>query len=240
VTVLRLVQHADGPELVYAGQVDGLLQPMDVAVHDGGTPADPADDRLLVAESGAQRLAIFAIQAATPVRLAEFGARGSAAGEFLYPRSLCVGHRAGASTGEVYVADAGNHRLVQLELRGNQLSWKNAVALPVEATSVDGDQNGNLYLTLRRDNSVWKMSPRLEHLATYDGGTAALAAPRDVAIPFAWVHDHRRADVAPAWRGQGTALVLEAWSATTGVRRLDLGSTWRTSSGAAAMRSICS
>jgi hypothetical protein len=112
---------------------------------------------------------------------------------------------------------------VQLELRGNQLGWKSAVALPLEATSVDGDQNGNLYLTLRRDNTVWKMSPRLERLATYDGGTEHLVAPRDVAIPFAWVHDHRRAGTAPAWRGQGTALVLEEWSASTGVRRLDLG-----------------
>lgn len=224
VTVLRLRQSAQGPQLDYAGQIDGLVQPMDVAVHDGGTPANPADDRLLVAEAGAQRVAVYELSGTAPVRLSEFGARGSAAGEFLYPRAVCAGRTAGVCDDAVYVSDAGNHRLVQLALVGNRLEWRRTVTLPTEATSVDSDHNGNLYLALRRDGAVWKMSPRMEHVASYSGDAVALDAPRDVAIPFTWVHDHRGgAGAVPVWRGQGSALVIEAWGASTGVRGFDLG-----------------
>jgi hypothetical protein len=223
VTVLRLSDGAEGPALEYAGQIDGLVQPMDVAVHDGGTPATPGDDRLLIAEAGAQRVALYALHGATPVRLAEFGSPGSAPGEFLYPRAVCVGRVAGVNDAAVYVADSGNHRVVRLQLDGARLHWGDVAQLPLEATSLDSDHFGNVYLALRRHNTIWKMSPRLEHVATYSGGATPLVAPRDVTIPFAWVHDHRRAGSAPAWRGQGSAMVLEAWGPDTGVRRLDLG-----------------
>ncbi len=223
VTVLRLVDRGSSQELQYDSQIDGLAQPMDVAIHDGGTPADPADDRLLVAEAGAQRVALYDLAGAAPVRLAEYGVRGSGQGEFLYPRAVCFGRQAGFNDNDVYVADSGNHRLVHLVLQAGRLAWAGAVVLPMEAASVDSDHFGNLYLALRRDGSIWKMSPRMEHVATYTGGAMPLAAPRDVAIPFAWVRDHRGTGRAPEWRGQGSALVLESWTATTGVRRLDLG-----------------
>jgi hypothetical protein len=221
--VLRLRWQDGDPVLDAVDRVDGLQQPMDVAVHDGGTPADPSDDRLLVAEAGAQRLALFDIAGARPVRLAEFGRSGSAAGEFLYPRAVCVGRQAGAAVPEVYVADAGNHRIVRLGLHGTRFEWRGAAELPLEATSLDSDHHGNLYVALRRAGSIRKLSPDLVTLAEYRGGPTPLAAPRDVAVPFAWVHDHRGGGAAPAWRGEGSALVLEAWGADTGVRRLDLG-----------------
>jgi len=222
VTVLQLRWEPSGPQLEYVGQVDGLVQPMDVAVHDGGTPADPSDDRLLVAEAGAQRIALFELQGVEPVRLAEYGSRGSNVGEFLYPRAIGVGRRDGACDDAVYVADAGNHRLVELALHGTSFAWEAVHTLSVEATSIDSDHYGNVYVALRRGGTILKMSPQLDVLATWDGGDAPLAAPRDVAIPFAWVHDHRTG-AAPAWRGEGTALVLERWGAESGVRRLDLG-----------------
>jgi hypothetical protein len=223
VTVLRLRDGADGPAFDYVGQIDDLAQPMDVAVHDGGTPAVPADDRLLVAEAGAARVALYDVSAATPVRLSEFGTQGAQVGEFLYPRAVCVGRDAGASDDVVYVADSGNHRVVRLSLSGARLTWQDAVSLPLEATSVDTDHFGNVYVAMRRSGDVWKLSPRLEHVASYDGGATPLESPRDVTIPFAWVHDHRRSGSAATWRGQGSAMVLEAWGAATGVRRLDLG-----------------
>ena len=222
ITVLRSRWEADGPRLEYVTQIDGLVQPMDVAVHDGGTPADPADDRLLVAEAGGQRIALFELRGDRPARLAEYGVRGSGAGEFLYPRAIAIGRQGGVCNADVYVADAGNHRIARLVLRGNRFEWIADASLPVEATSIDSDHNGNVYVALRRGGSILKMSPRLEALASWDGGVAPLASPRDVAIPFVWVHDHRTG-ASPAWRGQGTALVLESWGAATGVRRLDLG-----------------
>jgi hypothetical protein len=222
VTVLRAGLGTDAPQLEYVSQLDGLVQPMDVAVHDGGTPADPADDRLVVAEAGAQRIALFELRGDQPVRLAEFGSRGSASGEFLYPRAVAVGRSDGASDDAIYVADSGNHRLVRLALRGSAFVWESSAALAIEATSVDTDQHGNVYVAFRRGGSIQKMSPALEPLATWNGAATPLASPRDVAIPFAWVHDHRT-NAAPAWCGQGTAFVVEEWGAATGVRRLDLG-----------------
>lgn len=222
ITVLRLRWIANQPRLEYAGQMDGLVQPMDVAVHDGGTPADTADDRLLVAEAGAQRIALLGLDGDLPVRSAAFGGRGSGTGEFLFPRAIGIGRNAGACDDAIYVSDAGNHRVVVLRLRGERLEWDTSLTLPSEATSIDSDHNGNVYLSMRRNDRILKLSPQLELLAGWDGGPSPLVSPRDVTIPFAWVHDHRT-DAAPAWRGEGTALVLEAWGATTGVRRLDLG-----------------
>jgi len=223
-SVLRLgFGDDDMPTLTYLDALDGLVQPLDVAVHDGGTPADPNDDRVLVAEAGAHRIALFALAGDHPVKLREFGKVGPGTGEFLYPRALAVGRRGGVSVDEVFVADSGNHRLVRLALRAGELVWDAAMPLPMEAVSVDADQHGNLLLALRRDDRVWKVSPRLEKLATFDGGANRLVAPRDVSVPFAWVHDHRRPESRPNWQGQGSALVLEAWGQNSGVRLVDLG-----------------
>jgi len=222
ITVLRLRWEGAAPVLDPAGEISGLIQPMDVVVHDGGTPADPADDRLIVAEAGAHRVALFDLAGTVPVRLAEFGMRGPGAGEFLFPRAVAVGRRDGRATDIVYVSDAGNHRIARLRLSDTRFAWDGAATLSMEATALDTDHQGNVYLASRRANEVRKLTAHLEPLAVV-GADTRLASPRDIAIPFAWVHDHRRGNAAPAWRGQGAALVLETWSATTGVRRLDLG-----------------
>jgi hypothetical protein len=223
VTVLQARLTAAGPELTYLDHIDGLVQPMDVAVHDGGTPAIASDDRLLVAEAGAHRVSLFALDGNRPARLAEFGAQGPLQGQFLYPRTLAVGRVAGSAADVVFVGDSGNHRLVRLQLRGTSLSWDGERNLPMEATSVDTDHHGNLLVTLRRQNDIWKLTADLEPVATFQGARGALQAPRDVAIPFVWLHDHRQGNAPPQWRGQGSALVLEAWSDVSGVRQLDLG-----------------
>ena len=226
--VLQLRLLEDGPQLQFVTHIDGLVQPMDVAVHDGGTPANPLDDRVLVVESGAHKISLFALDDDQPTKLAEYGARGPARGEFLFPRAIAVGRRDGANVDEVFVADAGSHRVVRLKLSGSRLEWDAVLDLPMEATSLDTDHHGNLLLALRRQNDVWKVSPGLEPLAAFSDAEQRLVAPRDVAVPYAWVHDHRGADAPPSWRGQGSALVLEEWNQTTGVRLVDLGVEIRT------------
>ena len=112
---------------------------------------------------------------------------------------------------------------MRLKLTGATLEWDESLDLPMEATSIDTDHHGNLLLALRRQNDVWKVSPSLERLATFSDESHTLVAPRDVAVPYAWVHDHRDANAVPVWRGQGSALVLEEWNDATGVRLVDLG-----------------
>ena len=221
--VLRLVQDGVEAQLLSLDGIDGLAQPTDVAVDDGGTPADPGDDRILVVESGAHRLSLFALAGDHPVKLCEYGRSGPGAGEFLSPRSVAIGGTAAGSGRAVFVSDSGNHRLVRLGLTQGEFVWQDALTLPMEATSVDADPQGNLLLTLRRQDRVLKVSSQLEVLGSFDGGANALQAPRDVAVPYAWVHDHRGGEALPYWRGEGSALVLEAWREATGVRRIDFG-----------------
>lgn len=221
--VLRLDRSGAEPRLVYASHVDGLVQPLDVAVHDGGTPLVADDDRVLVVEAGEHRIGVFAAEGDRLVKLHEFGARGPGNAEFLSPRTIAIGRTDGACTDQVFVGDSGNHRLVRLTWRDGRLTWDAAMDLPMEATSVDADHHGNLLLTMRRRNDVWKVTPGFEVVAAFAGGARALAAPRDIAIPFAWVHDHRPGGAGPAWRGEGSALVLEAWKDASGVRLVDLG-----------------
>ena len=175
ISMFRLIWQGADPVLDPAGEITGLVQPMDVVVHDGGTPADPADDRLIVAEAGAHRVALFDVGGVAPVRLAEFGVRGPGAREFLFPRAVAVGRRDGRATDVIYVSDAGNHRIARLQLRGPRFEWDGATTLPMEATALDTDHAGNLYLATRRGQSIQKMTADFEPLATVEG----LAAPRD-------------------------------------------------------------
>ena len=62
VTVLQAAMTAAGPTLTYVDHIDGLVQPMDVVVHDGGTPAVAGDDCILVAEAGAHRVSLFSLE----------------------------------------------------------------------------------------------------------------------------------------------------------------------------------
>ena len=72
--VLRLeIGDDDQPTLLFLDHLDGLAQPMDVAVHDGGTPSDPTDDRVLVAEAALHRVSVFGLTGDHPVRRFEFG-----------------------------------------------------------------------------------------------------------------------------------------------------------------------
>src|ERR1041385_8680628 len=65
---------------------------------------------------------------------------------------------------------------------------------------------------------VRKFDPALEPLADLKDG---LASPRALTIPFFTVRDHRDGRVVRT--GQPSALVLEPWGETSGLRRWDLG-----------------
>src|SRR5207249_1630639 len=147
------------------------------------------------------------------------GELGSGPGHFAGPLGIAVGREAGASTGDVYVADAHNRRIVRLAWSGGRLAWgshapSGADAIPSLAT----DEWGNVYAAAPQQGVVLKYNAALENVAELRDG---VTSPRSLEVPFFTVRDHRDGRVVRT--GQPVALVLEPWGDASGLRRWDLG-----------------
>ncbi len=199
--------------------ITGLSGPQGVAWSDGGTPFAPGDDVLFVAETGGNRVSAWALADGSARRLATLGGLGSGSGRFAGPLAVCVGRDAGASTAEVYVADAHNRRLVRLGFSGGRLEWRGEAPSGADAIpSLAADEWGNLYAAAPQQGLVRKFNARLEPVAELaEAGTR----PRSLHVPFATVRDHRDGRTVRA--GQPAALVLGDWHESSGLSRFELG-----------------
>lgn len=218
VLVLTADSEFDRINLTPVDAVTGLKRPYDVAYSDGGTPETPGDDRLYVAESGANRVASYAVTDRGIRFLDAIGELGSGPGRFAGPMAVTVGHRGGANTNDVYVADAHNRRLVHLRDGADGLAWESARNHAMNVvTSLDTDHWGSVYAA-GPDHGVAKYTAALEPLDTLDLDGAR---PRTFHVVFASVHDHARGTTERA--GLAQAVVVEGWSPSTGLARVDLG-----------------
>jgi hypothetical protein len=218
ILVLTAQSEFDRITLTPVDAVTGLRRPYDVAYSDGGTPETPGDDRLYVAESGANRVASYAVTDRGYRFLDAIGELGSGAGRFAGPMAVAVGHNGGVNTNDVYVADAHNRRIVHLRDGAEGLTWEGAQGHTMNlVTSLDTDHWGSVYVT-GPDRGVAKYTAALEPLDTLD---LAGARPRTFHVVFANVHDHVRGVTERA--GLAQAVVVEGWSPRTGLARVDLG-----------------
>jgi hypothetical protein len=199
--------------------IDGLSDPSGVAWSDGGTPFDPHDDALFVAETGKNRVAAYALSDGSARLVSTLGTLGAGDGHFAGPLSLAVGRESGASTGDLYVGDAHNRRIVRLGWDGARLQWRGAAPSGADAIlSLATDEWGNLYAAAPQQGAVLKFNAGLERIAELRDG---LTRPRALTVPYFTVRDHRDGRVVRT--GQPAALVLEPWGDATGLRRWDLG-----------------
>jgi hypothetical protein len=199
--------------------IDGLSDPSGVAWSDGGTPFDGRDDALFVAETGRNRIAAYALAGGGARLVATVGSLGAGDGRFAGPLSVAVGREAGASTGDVYVGDAHNRRIVRLGWDGARLDWRGAAPSGADAVpSLATDEWGNVYAAAPQQGAVLKFNAALEPVAELRNGTTR---PRAITVPYFTVSDHRDGRVVRT--GQPAALVLEPWGDATGLRRWDLG-----------------
>ncbi len=197
----------------------GLSGPYDLAVSDGGTPFEPSDDLLVVAETGGNRVSAYALGAAAPRRLGAIGSLGSGRGHFAGPTAVAFGRSGGVHTDDVYVADAHNQRIVHLRVASDGLTWLGDVAAPGGlVTSLDTDQWGNLYAASPQRGSVRKFAPGLSPVAELRD---AMTRPRSFRVPFFTVRDHRDGSVTRI--GQASAVSLDDWSDQSGLRLWRLG-----------------
>jgi hypothetical protein len=199
--------------------IDGLSDPHGVAWSDAGTPFVPDDDLLFVAETGRNRVAAYALGGNSARLMSTLGELGSGDGRFAGPLAVTVGREAGASTNSVYVADSHTRRIVRLTYAQGALHWQGSAPSQADAvTSLAADEWGNVYAAAPQQGTVRKWNAALEPLAELRDG---LVSPRALTVPFATVRDHR--DGRTVRTGLPSALVLEPWGETSGLRRWDLG-----------------
>ena len=123
IVVLQATTEFDRIELVPLYTIDGLSGPFDVAYSDGGTPFQPQDDLLYVADTGRNRVGAYALESNRGRLLGFVGDLGSGEGHFAGPTALTVGRADGVNTADLFVADAHNGRIVRLQLRHGALRW---------------------------------------------------------------------------------------------------------------------
>ena len=199
--------------------IDGLSDPHGVAWSDGGTPFRPDDDLLFVTDTGRNRLAAYTLGSGSARLAGTIGELGSGDGHFAGPLAVTVGRDAGASTADVYVADAHTRRIVRLAYARGSFRWQGSVPSTADAIpSLAADEWGNIYAAAPQQGVVLKFNAALEPLAELHDG---LVSPRALHVPFFTVRDHRDGRVVRT--GQPAALVLEPWGESSGLRRWDLG-----------------
>ncbi len=219
VLVLQASTTFDALTLTPLYAIDGLSDPHGVAWSDAGTPLQPDDDLLFVTDTGRNRIAAFALSGASARALGTIGELGSGVGHFAGPIAITTGRDAGASTTDLYVADAHTRRLVRLGFSAGRFEWRGEAPAGADAvSSLATDEWGNVYAAAPHEGLIRKFNASLEAVAELRDG---LTSPRALTIPFATVNDHRDGRIVRA--GQASAVVLEPWGESTGLRRFDLG-----------------
>jgi hypothetical protein len=218
--IVVLDLRGDGADLRLEPQftIDGLKRPSGVAWDGGTTPLDPTDDRLWVADTGNHRVVCYALSPSAARVVKTFGQRGNGDGDFLEPRDIEIGHGDGLHSAAVYVADWGNGRVVQLNDAGAGISWIASRTLGAGVRSLASDAWGNIYVGMRDEGRVVKLTGGLEPV--FASG-AEFPGLRDLAVGFLTVTDHR--DGSRRFTGYATLFALESWSETSGGQRLELG-----------------
>ncbi|MCC7143238.1 MAG: hypothetical protein IT349_14155 [Candidatus Eisenbacteria bacterium] len=216
--------------------IDDLRGPHAVAHSDGGTPFQPEDDRLYVAETGRNCVAAFRLGDRSATCFARVGELGSGAGSFAGPTAIALRREEGTVTHDLYVADAHNRRIVHLRDDGDRLTWVGAEqhGLGVVAT-LEADAWGNLHAVSPQSGRITRLNGALESVASLP---AAMAHPRSLHLVNEVVTDHRsgarylqftpRAIATDEWTGDGgitlwnLGLELSATVDESGRLRLDL------------------
>ena len=166
VVVFRAVTEFDSIRLEPVQVIDGLSAPYDVDLSDGGTPFAPEDDRLYVANSGQNEVRRYTRDGGSWQPSGSMGELGSGPGRFAGPMALTVGRFEGASSDDVYVADAHNRRVVHLQDSGSGLAWVGAWDHEMGVvTSLTADHWGNVYAAAPQTGNVVKTTRDLQPVA---------------------------------------------------------------------------
>jgi hypothetical protein len=214
VTVLGLSGDGPNAQLRPLFAIGGAKAPSAVALSDNGTPLDPTDDVLYVADAAKGTVLKYALSSTGGTLVASFTGFDS-------PTALAVGRWNGSNNGFVYVVDQVAKRLRVLEDDGTTLS---AVAeyrggYGSYFTSVAVDHFGDVYVADNTASRLLKMTSSLEMLDE-EGGTDVYAALAAVNIPFGLITVDGQGTT---WAGFDQLFAVEQWTPQSGARRRTLG-----------------
>jgi NHL repeat/FlgD Ig-like domain len=219
IVVLQATTQFDEITLVPLFSIEGLSNPYGVAYSDGGTPFQPGDDFLYVADTGRNRIVAFSLGATSARQVAAIGDLGSGVGHFAGPLAITVGRSGGVNTPDVYVADAHTRRLIHLRNQNGSLQWIADQHQDSDVlTSLDTDRWGNLYAASPNRGVIEKYN---SDLVLVDELHQGLVRPRSFNVAFFNVHDH--VANAASRVGQPNAISLEQWTDNSGARMWNLG-----------------
>ena len=192
------------------GALGALSGPRGMAVDD--------QDRLYVADTGNDRVVVLQVSTTLDaVTLVPLYAIGGLHGP--YDVAIAAGRANGASSNDVYVADAHSRRIVRLRLEGSALRWVGTAPTGADVvTSLGTDQWGNLYAAAPQQGVLRKFNADLEPVAELG---SPLARPRGVHVAFSTIVDHRDGSIRRA--GEPNAVTVDQWADASGVRLWNLG-----------------
>jgi len=236
----------------FTDSTECLNQPFDVDLNDNGTLWDDTDDYLWVADYGNHKIKRFdlidnemlpdltnplgydGIPDQMPLVIS-YGEYGSGGGQFQYPRAIINGRdwQTGKNNKSLYVADAGNRRIVRLNNPDpTTIQWVDAYEAPQGSylASLATDTYGNIWAADFTNGKILKLTPDLQLITTIGSmgtGEDQFLYPTGFSTPRAfqpyqnWDPD---GDGHTDWvRGFAEASISEKWTDNSGGRRYLMG-----------------
>jgi hypothetical protein len=214
VTVLRLEGDGSNAQLRPLFTLSGVTAPSAVAHSDNGTPLDPTDDILYVADAAKGTVVKYSLSATGGTLVTSFPGFDS-------PTGIAVGRWNGTNNGFIYIIDQVAKRVRVLEDGGTTLT---AVAeyrggYDSYFSSIAVDHFGDVYIADNTSSRLLKLTASLEPLDEEGGGGmyAALAA---VNVPFGLITVDGKGTY---WAGFDQLFAVEQWTPESGARRRTLG-----------------
>jgi DNA-binding beta-propeller fold protein YncE len=172
-----------------------LVGPSLAAMYPSGLEHDTANNRLVIADTGLDRVLFYSLSG---TKLGEFGTPGSSDGQFLSPRDIAVD-----GAGNIYVADAENNRVQKFTSTGvwqwtrggtgNPDTCQQCLNTPIGVTW--DTANNVLLVASTGQNRIRAFDTNGNTVWTSPPGTAlGIDAPRDVQRDPAgrlWITDYR-------------------------------------------------
>jgi flagellar hook assembly protein FlgD len=214
VTVLQIVDDGGDATLQRSFVIEGIQSPTDIALSDNGTPLDPTDDVLYVADASRNCILRYVLGPASATLVATFEGFDS-------PTSIATGRWNGAANGLLYVIDHIGKRVRVFDDDGTALH----VLDEVQGTyaqyfkSLKTDHFGNVYLVDNVNSQVLKYTSSLELLDVH-GGQEAFTALAALDIPFGCITVDGQGAY---WAGFDQLFAVERWSDGSGAQRRILG-----------------
>lgn len=214
VAVLRLEGEGNDAQLRTAFTIPGIASPSALAHNDNGTPLDPTDDVLYVADAVRNVVLKYSLGPAGAVLTATFEGFDS-------PNAVAVGRWNGANTNLLYVVDNVAKRVRVMEDAGTSLATvaEYRGGYNTYFSCITTDHFGNVYLADNTNARLSKLSSALEFLDE-EGGPDVYAALSAVDIPFGLITVDGQGTY---WAGFDQLFAVERWSESSGARRRVLG-----------------